>query len=105
MRLLTALLLLLLVSLQYKLWLGEGGLRELWTLREAVARQAAENARLAARNQALAAEVQDLRDGQAAIEERARSTLGMIREGETFYRIVERHGDSGLHHVAQRDTP
>ena len=105
MRLLTALLLLLLVSLQYKLWLGEGGLRELWTLREAVARQAAENARLAARNQALAAEVQDLRDGQAAIEERARSTLGMIREGETFYRIVERHGASGLHHVAQRDTP
>ncbi len=102
MRLLIALLLLLLAALQYRLWLGDGGLRELWSLREAVARQAADDERRQARNRALLAEVRDLRSGQAAIEERARSRLGMIRRGETFYRIIERGGSGALRPVAQK---
>lgn len=92
MRALRAIVLLLVVLLgwlQYRLWLGNGGQREVTALQGEVARQEAENARLAQRNAALAAEVQDLKSGEAAVEERARSELGMIRPGETFYRVVD----------------
>jgi cell division protein FtsB len=76
------------VLLQARLWLSEGGLREVWRLETEVARRADENAQLAARNAALAGEVQDLKQGVAAAEERARTELGMIRAGETFYQIA-----------------
>ena len=92
MRILRAIVLVLVVLLgwlQYRLWFGNGGQREVATLQAEVARQQAENARLEQRNDALAAEVQDLKSGEAAVEERARSELGMIRPGETFYRVVE----------------
>ena len=92
MRVLRAIVLLLVVLLgwlQYRLWLGNGGQREVLALQGQVARQEAENARLRQRNDALAAEVQDLKSGEAAVEERARSELGMIRPGETFYRVVD----------------
>ncbi|HET8819179.1 MAG TPA: cell division protein FtsB [Xanthomonadaceae bacterium] len=92
MRILRAIVLLLVVLLgwlQYRLWFGAGGQREVAALQEDVARQDAENARLHQRNAALAAEVQDLKSGEAAVEERARSELGMIRPGETFYRVVD----------------
>ncbi len=89
MRWLTLLLALLLLALQYRLWTGPGGLPDVLRLRAAVERQAEENARLAARNAALAAEVADLKGGLEAVEERARSELGMIREGETFFQVVE----------------
>ena len=92
MRILRAIVLLLVVLLgwlQYRLWFGNGGQREVATLQAEVARQQAENARLEQRNDALAAEVQDLKSGEAAVEERARSELGMIRPGETFYRVVD----------------
>ena len=88
MRILFAILLVLLVLLQAKLWLGEGGYRDVQRLRERVAEQASENAFLRERNEQLRAEVQDLREGLDAIEERARSELGMIREGEEFYLVV-----------------
>jgi len=78
----------LLIALQLKLWVGEGGMRDLRALRARVAAQDAENAKLKQRNQALAAEVQDLKHGQAAIEARARSELGLIKPGETFYQVV-----------------
>ena len=84
-----ALLLLALVALQAKLWWGEGGLGEARELDRQVADQRAENARLQQRNDALSAEVEDLKSGEAAVEERARSELGMIKPGETFYRVVE----------------
>jgi len=77
-----------LVLLQARLWLTDGGLREVWRLRAEVAHRAEENARLAARNAALAGEVQDLKQGVAAAEERARTELGMIQAGETFYQIA-----------------
>jgi cell division protein FtsB len=89
MKLLTAVLILVLGALQYGLWAGDGSLREVWHLRQAVEAQREENAALKERNQALDAEVKDLKEGLEAIEERARSELGMIKENETFYQIVE----------------
>jgi cell division protein FtsB len=84
-----AALLVLLVLLQFKLWLGDGGLRDIWDLQAAIEAQTGENQQLLERNQALAAEVNDLKEGLEAIEERARRELGMIRQGETFYQVVE----------------
>lgn len=83
------LLLVLLGWLQYRLWFGSGGQREVETLQQQVQQQARDNAGLKQRNEALAAEVEDLKSGEAAVEERARSELGMIKPGETFYRVVE----------------
>ena len=84
-------LLLILFALQAKLWLGVGGWRQAEALQGTVAEQRAENARLQQRNDALSAEVEDLKSGETAVEERARSELGMIKPGETFYRVVEPH--------------
>jgi cell division protein FtsB len=88
MRILLAVLLLLLVLLQYKLWLGEGGFTDIRRLEQRVAAQALENEQLEQRNRELEAEVEDLRQGYEAIEERARSELGMIKEEEEFYQVV-----------------
>lgn len=79
----------LLAFLQYRLWWGEGGRRSVADLRQQVDQQAHGNEGLQQRNAALAAEVEDLKSGEAAVEERARSELGMIKPGETFYRVVE----------------
>ena len=82
-------LLVLLLALQSKLWLGERGLPDARALRDSVELQRQENERLQQRNDALSAEVEDLKSGEAAVEERARSELGMVKPGETFYRVVE----------------
>jgi len=79
----------LFVLLQFRLWFGEGGMQAIWRLDKAIAAQAAENERLKERNQTLAAEVTDLKQGLEAIEERARYDLGMIKQDETFYQIVD----------------
>ena len=89
MRLLLIILVVLLGFLQYRLWVGEGSLAEVWQLRLDISQQRAENERLRARNSELEAEVRDLKDGMVSVEERARRELGMVREGETFYQIVE----------------
>ncbi|HEX2596159.1 MAG TPA: cell division protein FtsB [Luteimonas sp.] len=86
---LLVLLVALLAWLQYRLWFGNGGEREVTALQAQVQGQARDNSGLRQRNAALAAEVQDLKSGEAAVEERARSELGMIKPGETFYRVVE----------------
>ncbi len=90
--LLVLVLALLLAALQYKLWYGSGGQDEVLALRAQVAQQAAENRRLQARNDALAAEVADLKSGGPAVEERARSELGLVKPGETFYRVIDAPG-------------
>jgi cell division protein FtsB len=82
-------LLLLLVILQITLWFGGGGLLELWQQHQEVEAQRDENARLRERNEALNAEVLDLKQGLDAVEEHAREDLGMVREGEVFYQVVE----------------
>ncbi|HEY5601999.1 MAG TPA: cell division protein FtsB [Gammaproteobacteria bacterium] len=89
MKALVAILIVLLLVLQYKLWFGGGNMRELWQLQAAIEEQKKENGKLRERNTALEAEVQDLKQGLEAIEERARNELGMIKKGETFYQIIE----------------
>lgn len=82
-------LLLLLVALQFRLWFGEGGMRQVWQLERDLQAQKTENAQLSARNADLAAEVEDLRGGREAVEERAREELGMIGPEEEYYQVVE----------------
>ena len=78
----------LLLLLQYKLWLGDGSIPGIWELKESLAIQRDENERLRERNLELEADVKDLREGLEAVEERARMELGMVKEGETFFQIV-----------------
>jgi len=89
LRWLVLVLLLLLVWWQYRLWFGPGSYGEVAGLGHQVSQQLRDNAGLQQRNDALAAEVEDLKSGESAVEERARSELGMIRPGEKFYRVVE----------------
>ncbi len=89
MKWLYALLTILLIMLQYRLWVGEGSLAQVWQLKQGIAQQRAANDTLSARNAQLEAEVLDLKDGNAAVEERARSQMGMIHKDETFYLIIE----------------
>lgn len=88
MKIISIALLIMLVLLQYHLWLGNGSLTHVRHLEQAKQMQLEENQELQERNQALAAEVSDLKHGNAAIEERARSEMGMIVKGETFYHVV-----------------
>lgn len=84
-----ALLLFILLGLQYRLWFGDTNIFQILELQEKIAVQSDENERLQMRNRQLEAEVTDLKKGLSAIEERARSDQGMVREGETFYQLVE----------------
>jgi cell division protein FtsB len=88
MKALAAALAVAVVLLQYRVWFSADGVREVARLRQAVATQRMQNEQLAERNQQLAAEVRDLKTGMAALEERARSELGMIARNETFYQVV-----------------
>ena len=78
----------LIVALQYPLWIGKGGWLKVRDLDRQVALQRETNAALKARNDALDAEVRDLKQGLEAVEERARTDLGMIRKDEIFYQVV-----------------
>lgn len=89
MRWVILVLLLLVVALQYRLWFGEGGMRQVWQLERDVAEQQEENRRLATRNAQLATEVEDLKEGREAVEERARVELGMTKPGEIYYQVIE----------------
>ena len=88
-KLVNAFLLLLLVLIHYGLWAGQSSLGVYFELKESVSQQTQENERNKARNDVLYAEINDLKNGREAIEERARNDLGMIREGEVFYRVIE----------------
>ena len=77
-----------LLLLQYRIWLSNDGVPEVLRLRSAVVTRQDENARLSERNRQLAAEVRDLKQGYTALEERARSDLGMIAGNESFYQVV-----------------
>ncbi len=90
MRIVTIILLLILLLLQYPLWLGKGGWLKVWNLHRQVAAQQQINQRTQARNAVLDAEVRDLKQGTAAIEERARSELGMVKQNEVFYQILDK---------------
>ena len=79
----------LLAGVQYRLWLGEGGIAEVNRLKGQIAEQQAENQRLLERNRVMEAEVMELKQGMETVEERARHELGMVREGETLYLLME----------------
>jgi len=89
MKVLAGALATLLVALQYPLWVGKGSWMRVWELDRQLAAQHEVNVRLKARNDALDAEVRDLKQGQDAIEERARLELGMIKNDEVFYQVVK----------------
>lgn len=87
-RILIALFLAALLGLQYRLWVADGGFREVWRLESAIETQQRENAGLLERNRTLGAEVRDLKEGRVALEERARTDLGMIGANETFFQVT-----------------
>lgn len=89
MRLLALALFILVLLIQYPLWLGRGGMLRVWEMERQIEAQRASNSRLQSRNSALDAEVRDLKQGLEAVEERARSELGMIRNDEIFFQLVE----------------
>lgn len=89
MKILAIILGVLIVLIQYPLWLGKGGWLKVWDAQQRVAARQQENDRLQARNDALAAEVADLKQGQEAIEERARHDLGFVKPDEIFFHIIE----------------
>jgi cell division protein FtsB len=91
MRALGAVLGVLIVLIQYPLWLGKGGWVRVWALDGQVAAAQAGNARLEARNAGLEAEVRDLKQGMEAIEERARYELGLIKPDEVFFQVIEEY--------------
>ena len=90
MKWVVALLLLLTAGLQYRLWHGPGSLEEVTALHRSINDQVRENKQLLERNQALEAEVRDLKSGLDAIDELARTELGMIKKDESFFLIVEK---------------
>ena len=89
MKVLMYALLLLLLGLQYRLWVGEGSFAHITRLRQQIVEQAQENTRLKSQNDRLVAEVDALRKDNQAIEAKAREELGLIKEGETFFLFVE----------------
>ena len=92
MKVVTTIFLILLILLQYRLWFGNGSLNEVHQLQDKISKIEQEKESLKERNFSLAAEVHDLKHGYEAIEERARSEMGMIKDGEIFYQIVN-HSD------------
>lgn len=88
MRVITIVLLIFLVLLQYRLWFGKNSVPDYLALEDEVARQKIDNDKLRQRNKLLYADTDDLKSGSEAVEERARNELGMIKNGETFFRII-----------------
>jgi cell division protein FtsB len=106
MKVIALVLLILLVWVQYKIWLQDGGIPEVIQLQQEVEQTRQEVLELQQRNSSLEAEVRDLKTGLEAIEERARSEMGMIREGEVYYQVIDRHKeDSALDQEAAQDLP
>jgi len=97
MRVITVILVLFLGLLQYRLWFGKNSVPDYLVLENEVDRQQVDNDKLKQRNKILYADTDDLKSGVEAIEERARNELGMIKEGETFFRIVYPSKDKNRH--------
>lgn len=95
MRWLTLFLALLIAALQYPLWLGKGSWLRVWEVDQKITAQKQVNLGLKARNSSLEAEVRDLKQGYEAIEERARSELGMIKQDEVFFQVLDNNRHSG----------
>ena len=90
MRILTLILVLLIAIIQYPLWVGKGSWLSVWKIDSELAKQQQANSQLELRNNSLSAEVRDLKTGYDAIEERARNELGMIKQDEVFFQILDK---------------
>lgn len=88
MKIIASILFLLLIILQAQLWFGSHGVFQLWSLRSNINQEQAKNDALSQRNEQLHSEVEELKQAKEALEERARSQLGFIKDGETFYRVI-----------------
>ncbi|MDG1732687.1 MAG: cell division protein FtsB [Thalassotalea sp.] len=88
MRIITVILIMFLVLLQYRLWFGKNSVPDYFVLKENVALQLTQNDKLQQRNKLIYADIDDLKNGLQAVEERARNELGMIKEDETFFRVI-----------------
>lgn len=80
--------------LQYELWFQGGGIRSIWHMQASIQQQQQVNQKAANRNNALVADIKDLKSGDEAIEERARTNMGLIKKGETFYQVVPHQSDN-----------
>lgn len=100
MRIVTLILVALLLLLQYPLWLGRGGWLKVWDLHHQLEAQQQVNGQTETRNALLDAEVRDLKQGTDAIEERARSELGMIKADETYFQILDETANSTTEKLA-----
>ena len=89
MKTLVAILIILFAYLQYKLWVLDGNIKEMWTLEERIEMLVEKNGALQTRNNALQSEVENLKTGQDVVEEKARRDLGLVGKDETFFQIVE----------------
>lgn len=89
MRFIVVFLVVALIALQYKLWLGDGGFSELNRTKHKIKAQQTRNQALEARNSRIRANIHELKSGEQALEEQARFELGMIKEGETFYQLID----------------
>lgn len=89
MKALTLIFVVLIALLQYPLWLGKGSWLRVWNVSQEIEAQKKINVGYKLRNDTLHAEVRDLKQGSAAIEERARSELGMIKQDEVFYQVID----------------
>ncbi|MSR13034.1 MAG: cell division protein FtsB [Gammaproteobacteria bacterium] len=103
MRILLGLLLALLLGLQVTWWFGKGGKRDVWKLEAQITEQEQTLEKLRLRNSKLAAEVMDLKEGLDAVEEIARSEMGMVKEGEIFYQILELAPDTATNETKHAD--
>lgn len=89
MKALTLIFVILIALIQYPLWLGKGSWLRVWDLKSQIEKQVEKNNNYTIRNDALDAEVRDLKSGKAAIEERARTELGMVKQDEVFYQVLQ----------------
>lgn len=107
MRWLTLIFVALIAALQYPLWLGKGSWLRVWEVDRATTQQKEVNQKLRARNASLDAEVSDLKQGYDAIEERARSELGMIKRDEIFFQVLEdpKPAPNAPPEVKKKDSP
>jgi cell division protein FtsB len=83
-------LIVLIIAIQYPLWIGKGSWLRVWEVNKQLTEQKDKNTKLAERNAGLDADVRDLKEGLVAVEERARVELGMIKTNETFYQVIDR---------------
>ncbi len=94
MRFLPHTLIVLIIAIQYPLWIGKGSWLRVWEVNKQLTQQKEKNSKHAQRNAALDADVRDLKEGTVAVEERARAELGMIKPNETFYQVIDKANDA-----------